>query len=51
MAVFGNIGVFDEKVECFDDYMDRCDAFMAANAIDEGKKTNHVTSIGGSGDV
>ena len=47
MALFGNIGAFNEKVKCFDDYMDGCDAFMVANAIDEGKMTNLVLVLGG----
>ena len=35
MAVFRNIGPFDEKVELFKDYTDRCDTFLVANRIDE----------------
>ena len=30
MAVYGNVGVFDEKVESFEDYRDRVDCFMSA---------------------
>jgi len=35
VAVFRNIGYFDEKVELFKDYMDRCATFLVANRIDE----------------
>ena len=30
MAVYGNVGVFDEMVESFEDYRDRLDCFMSA---------------------
>ena len=49
MAVYGNIGAFDEETEKFEDYADRFDAFMAANDIADDKKTNLLlTSIGPS---
>ena len=35
MVVFGNIGPFDEKVELFDDYMERCDLLLVANRNEE----------------
>uniref|UniRef100_A0A8C4Q6J1 Uncharacterized protein n=1 Tax=Eptatretus burgeri TaxID=7764 RepID=A0A8C4Q6J1_EPTBU len=35
MAVFGNIGSFNEKVELFQDFTNRCDTFLAANRIYE----------------
>ena len=38
MAVYGNLGAFDEKVECFPDYEGRCDAFMAANNIQDVRR-------------
>ncbi|PIK44830.1 hypothetical protein BSL78_18309 [Apostichopus japonicus] len=33
MAVFGHVGILDEKLELFADYADRCDAFIAANDV------------------
>ena len=47
MAVYGNIGAFDEETEKFEDYADRFNAFMAANDIADDKKTNLLlASIG-----
>ena len=49
MAVFGNIGVYDEKVELFEDYSDRCDAFIEANGITKEKRANFfLATVGAS---
>ena len=40
MAVYGNVGVFEEKVESFEDYRDRVDCFMSANSIEQAKRTD-----------
>ena len=40
MAVYGNIGIFDEEKELFEDYIDRCDAFMEVNNVAEAKRAN-----------
>ena len=45
MAVYGNVGVFDEKVESFEDYRDRVDCFMSANYIDQAKHTDLFLAI------
>ena len=45
MAVYGNVGVFDEKVESFEDYRDMVDCFMSANSIDQAKRTDLFLAI------
>ena len=40
MAVFGNIGPFQEETECFVDYADRFDAFLLANDISADRKAS-----------
>jgi hypothetical protein len=40
MAVFGALGPYDESIEQFADYADRCDAFMGANDIADDRKVN-----------
>ena len=45
MAVYGNVGVFEEKVESFEDYRDRVDCFMSANSIDQVKRTDLFLAI------
>ena len=45
MAVYGNVGVFDETLESFDDYRDRVEAFMKANKIAEAEKPNLFLSL------
>ena len=45
MVVYGNVGVFDEKVESFEDYRDRVDCFMSANSIDQAKHTDLFLAI------
>ncbi|PIK47184.1 hypothetical protein BSL78_15954 [Apostichopus japonicus] len=47
MAVFGHVGVFDEKLELFADYADRCDAFIAANDVAEEKRANFFLAVVG----
>ena len=44
-AVYGNVGVFDKKVESFEDYRDRVDCFMPANSIDKAKRTDLFLAI------
>ena len=48
MAVFGSIGIFDENDETFADYADRCDAFIAANGIDDDKQANFFLATVGA---
>ena len=36
------------NLSAFDDYMERCDVFMVANAINEGKKTNLLLALVGA---
>ena len=43
--MYGNVGVFDEKVESFEHYRDRVDSFMSANSIDQAKWTDLFQSI------
>lgn len=38
--MFGNVGVFEEEKEQFADYMDRYDAFLAANDIPADRRAN-----------
>ena len=45
MAVYGNVGVFEEKVESFEDYRDRVDCFMSANSIEQAKRTDLFLAI------
>ena len=40
MAIWGNVGAFEEEKENFADYADRFDAFLGANEIADGKKSN-----------
>ena len=40
MAVYGNIGQFQEEIECFSDYTDRFDAFLLANKIEDARKSS-----------
>ena len=40
MAVYGNVGPFDEENEKFEDYADRFTAFTEVNGIVDDKKTN-----------
>ncbi|XP_071816653.1 uncharacterized protein [Apostichopus japonicus] len=47
MAVFGHVGVFDEKLELFADYADRCDAFIAANDVAEEKRAKFFLAVVG----
>ena len=43
--MYGNVGVFDKKVETFEDYRDRVDCFMSANSIDQAKRTDLFLAI------
>ena len=45
MAVYGNVGVFEEKVESFEDYRDKVDCFMSANSIEQAKRTDLFLAI------
>ena len=40
MAVYGNVGQFQEEIESFTDYADRFDAFLLANQIDDARKSS-----------
>ena len=48
MVVFGNIGPFDEKVELFEDYTDRCDTFLVAIRIDEELQASLFLAVVGT---
>ena len=48
MALFGNIGPFDEKVELLKDYTDRCDAFLVANRIDDELQASLFLAVMGA---
>ena len=49
MAVYGNIGSFDENVESFEDYADRMDAFLLANEIHADRQASlFLASVGPS---
>lgn len=49
MAVYGSLGAFEDGVENFADYCGRCDAFMAADDIQDGRKVNlFLATIGPS---
>ena len=39
------MGVFDEKVDSFEDYRDRVDCFMSANSIDQAKRIDLFLAI------
>jgi transposase InsO family protein len=39
-AIFGNLGAYDDQVEAFADYADRCAAFMEANQIPADRRVN-----------
>ena len=45
IQVYGNVCVFEEKVESFEDYRDRVDCFMSANSIDQAKRTDLFLAI------
>ena len=47
MALYGNIGIFNEKDELFADYADRCDAFIAANDIPADKCVHFFLAVVG----
>ena len=40
MAVFGNVGPFNEAGELFEDYFDRLEAFMKINKIKEESQSS-----------
>ncbi|KAJ8023223.1 hypothetical protein HOLleu_35561 [Holothuria leucospilota] len=48
MTVFRSIGAFDEKEELFEDYSDRCDAFIEANGITKEKRVHFVLATVGA---
>jgi hypothetical protein len=39
-AIYGNLGAFDDQVEAFADYADRCAAFMEANQVPAARRVN-----------
>ena len=51
MALIGNVGHFDEKVENFSEYQDRMLAFMEANNIGDVKKVNVFYHVWGLEDT
>ena len=38
--MYGNIGQYQEETECFTDYIDRFDAFLLANGIQDDRKSS-----------
>ena len=48
MAVFGNIGPFDKKVELFEDCTDRCATFLVENRIDEELQASLFLAVVGA---
>ena len=40
MAIYSNVGQFQEEIECFTDYADRFDAFLLANKIEDSRKSS-----------
>ena len=44
-TLIGNIGIFDEKSERFSDYVDRFEAYVAANEIDDDEKVNVFLAV------
>ena len=47
MAIYGNVGHFQEEIECFTDYANRFDAFLLANEIQDARKSSLLlASIG-----
>ena len=44
-AIIGNLGPFDEKSEKFSDYIDRFEAYVVANDIDDDKKVNVFLAV------
>lgn len=40
MSIYGNVGQYQEENECFTDYVDRFDAFLLANEIQDDRKSS-----------